>query len=70
LPASLYYAKKPGWWPNGTAWPWVGPDVAPMVGSLPAKTRSSAFDYYSAADATCTLNCGSYCCSVGSSCSL
>ncbi len=70
LPASLYYATKPRWWPSGAAWPWVGPDVTPKVGSLPAQTRSKAFDYYSTADASCTLNCGSYCCSVGPSCSL
>jgi hypothetical protein len=70
LPASLYYAKKPGWWPSGVAWPWVGPDVSPMVGALPAKTRSAAFNYYTSADASCTLNCGNYCCSVGSACSL
>jgi hypothetical protein len=70
LPASLYYAKKPGWWPSGVAWPWAGPDVSPMVGSLPAKTRSAAFNYYSSADASCTLNCANYCCSVGSACSL
>ncbi len=70
LPASLYYAKKPGWWPAGMAWPWVGPDVTPMVGSLPARTRSAAFNYDTSADASCTLNCGNYCCSVGSACSL
>ncbi|HEX8796518.1 MAG TPA: glycosyl hydrolase family 28-related protein [Polyangiaceae bacterium] len=70
LPASLYYATKPRWWPSGHAWPWVGPDIKPMVGSLPAEALSKAFDYYTAADASCTLNCGSYCCSVGPSCSL
>ncbi len=70
LPASLYYAAKPRWWPSGVAWPWVGPDVTPRVGALPAQTRAKAFDYYSTADAACTLNCGAYCCSVGSACSL
>lgn len=70
LPASLYYATKPRWWPSGVAWPWVGPDVTPKVGALPAQTLSKAFDYYSSADGSCTLNCGSYCCSVGPSCSL
>ena len=70
LPASLYYAKRPGWWPNNTAWPWVGPELTPKVGSLPAHDRSAAFDYYNGADGSCTLNCGNYCCSVGSSCSL
>jgi hypothetical protein len=70
LPASLYYKKRPGWWPAGAPWPWVGPDLAPRVGALPAKTRSDAFDYYESADASCTLDCGNYCCSVGPSCSL
>jgi hypothetical protein len=70
LPASLYYAKKPAWWPSGTAWPWAGPDLSPKVGTLPAQATSRAFDYYTAADASCTLNCGNYCCSVGPSCSL
>lgn len=27
LPASLYYASKPSWWPSTKAWPAVGPDV-------------------------------------------
>jgi hypothetical protein len=40
LPASFYLRAKPGWWPTGISWPWVGPDVAPMVGVLPAKDRS------------------------------
>jgi hypothetical protein len=40
LPASLYYAERPRWWPTGSAWPWVGPDLSPMVGTLPAKARS------------------------------
>jgi hypothetical protein len=70
LPASLYRAQKPAWWPAGTPWPWVGPDLTPRVGTLPAKTLSDAFDYYEAADASCTLNCGSYCCAVGPTCSL
>jgi hypothetical protein len=70
LPASLYYAARPAWWPAGTAWPWAGPDVSPMVGTLPAEARSRAFNYYNSADASCTLNCGAYCCSVGPSCSL
>jgi hypothetical protein len=34
------------------------------------QTRSKAFNYYSPADAACTLNCGAYCCSVGAACSL
>ncbi len=40
LPASLYLTARPSWWPAGTPWPWVGPDLAPMVGTLPAKDRS------------------------------
>jgi len=28
LPASLYYASKPSWWPTTKAWPPVGPDVS------------------------------------------
>ena len=40
LPPSLYRKSIPAWWPSGTAWPWVGPDVSPMVGTLPAKARS------------------------------
>jgi hypothetical protein len=70
LPASLYYAKRPGWWPSGTPWPWVGPDLTPRVGALPAHARGTAFDYAGASDGACTLNCGAYCCSVGPSCSL
>lgn len=27
LPASLYYSSEPSWWPSGTAWPPIGPDV-------------------------------------------
>jgi hypothetical protein len=42
LPASLYRSATPGWWPDGMPWPWVGPDVVPMVGTLPAKARSDA----------------------------
>jgi hypothetical protein len=70
LPSSLYYTKRPDWWPAGKPWPWVGPDLMPSVGSLPAQARSSAFDYYTSSDASCTLNCGAYCCSVGAACSL
>jgi hypothetical protein len=70
LPASLYYAQRPGWWPAATPWPWVGPELAKKVNGLPAQTRSSAFDYYTNADKSCSLNCGAYCCSVGSACTL
>jgi hypothetical protein len=40
LPDSLYLPAQPAWWPAGTAWPWAGPDLSPMVGTLPAKARS------------------------------
>ena len=40
LPPSLYLPAKPAWWPATTPWPWVGPDKTPMVGTLPAKSRS------------------------------
>ena len=40
LPASFYLRSKPGWWPASSPWPWVGPDLQPMVGTLPAKDRS------------------------------
>jgi hypothetical protein len=40
LPASLYRSARPGWWPAATPWPWAGPDLSPMVGTLPAKARS------------------------------
>jgi hypothetical protein len=42
LPSSLYLQAKPGWWPSGTPWPWAGPDLTPMVGTLPAKARSDS----------------------------
>jgi hypothetical protein len=42
LPASLYLAGRPAWWPTGVPWPWAGPDLTPMVGTLPAKARSDA----------------------------
>ena len=40
LPPSLYLASRPAWWPPEMAWPWAGPDLEPMVGTLPAKLRS------------------------------
>ena len=40
VPPSLYLAAKPAWWPAGSAWPWAGSDLTPMVGTLPAKARS------------------------------
>jgi hypothetical protein len=70
LPPSLYYSSKPAWWPAGKAWPWVGPDLTPKVGALPAKDRSDAFSYMNASDPACTLDCGNYCCHAGSGCSL
>jgi len=42
MPASLYLAAKPAWWPSGSAWPWAGSDLTPMVGTLPAKARSDS----------------------------
>ena len=42
LPSSFYLSAKPGWWPAGTPWPWAGPDLTPMTGTLPAKQRSDA----------------------------
>ena len=62
LPASLYYKAKPGWWPAGSAWPWTGPDIAPMVGTLPAQQVSAAFKYDTSNDPTCTPNVGNYSC--------
>jgi hypothetical protein len=70
LPASLYYAQRPGWWPAGSPWPWVTPDLATKVNALPAQTRSAAFDYYTTGDKSCTLDCGTYCCKVGNACTL
>jgi hypothetical protein len=42
LPPSLYLSSKPAWWPSGNPWPWAGPDLTPMVGTLPAKARSDS----------------------------
>jgi len=42
LPASLYLSTKPPWWPSTSSWPWSGPDLSPMVGTLPAKARSDS----------------------------
>ncbi len=39
LPDSLYLSGRPSFWPSGQAWPWVGPDRTPMIGTLPAKQR-------------------------------
>ena len=70
LPASLYLTAQPAWWPAGQAWPWVDPTLSTKVSALPAHDRSNAFNYNTAANASCTLNCGNYCCSVAASCSL
>jgi hypothetical protein len=70
LPASLYYTQRPAWWPSATPWPWAGPDLAPKVGTLPARARSASFNYETSADGACTLDCATYCCSVGPSCTL
>ncbi|QIP05492.1 right-handed parallel beta-helix repeat-containing protein [Bradyrhizobium symbiodeficiens] len=40
LPPSLYLSSRPAWWPSEMPWPWAGPDLEPMVGTLPAKLRS------------------------------
>ena len=38
IPASLYLTERPAWW--GTLpWPPIGPDLAPMVGDIPAQVR-------------------------------
>jgi hypothetical protein len=42
LPPSLYLAARPAWWPTGTAWPWAGSDLTPMLGALPARARSDS----------------------------
>ena len=70
LPASLYRATRPSFWPGSAPWPWVGPDLSPKVSALPAKDRSAAYEYTTPADPSCTLDCGNYCCSAGPSCSL
>ncbi len=39
---SLYYSSRPGWWPDGIAWPPIGPDHDPMVSPIPAEIRYKA----------------------------
>ncbi len=70
LPASLYYASQPAWWPAGTPWPWVGSDLSPMVGELPAQVASAAFDYATANDQSCTSSVANYdcCLATGAAC--
>lgn len=62
LPASLYYASKPAWWPADKAWPWVGPDLTPMVGTLPAQAYASTFNYTTPNDRSCTPDAANYRC--------
>jgi hypothetical protein len=38
LKNSMYYNAKPAFW-GSRAWPSIGPDLNPMIGSLPAKDR-------------------------------
>jgi hypothetical protein len=38
LPASLYLSAKPAWW-GSLAWPPIGPDLNPMVSTIPAQQR-------------------------------
>jgi hypothetical protein len=40
LPASLYLKNQPAWWPSDTPFPVFGPDLTPMIGSLPAHERA------------------------------
>jgi hypothetical protein len=44
IPASLYLSRRPSFWPSDEPWPWVGPDLDPMVGTLPAKARAEALE--------------------------
>ena len=39
LPDSYYLTNKPAWWGDG-AWPPIGPDLLPMVSTIPAYTRT------------------------------
>lgn len=39
IPPSAYLSGRPAFWPSGLPWPWAGPDLTPMVGTLPAKDR-------------------------------
>ena len=41
IPDSLYLKKKPAFFGN-QAWPWVGPDLDPMVKAFPARVRFEA----------------------------
>lgn len=39
IPPSLYYSSTPSWWPEGVAWPPMGPDLTPMASQIPAQIR-------------------------------
>lgn len=39
IPASLFYTARPGWWDADLPWPPIGPELSPMVGTLPAERR-------------------------------
>jgi hypothetical protein len=39
IPDSLYYSDQPSWWPDGVAWPPIGPDRDPMASKIPAQIR-------------------------------
>jgi hypothetical protein len=41
LPGSLYLSSKPSWWGN-LPWPAFGPDLNPMIGTIPAEVRYKA----------------------------
>ncbi|HXI51254.1 MAG TPA: glycosyl hydrolase family 28-related protein, partial [Candidatus Saccharimonadales bacterium] len=41
LPASLYLSARPRWW-GSLPWPVIGPDLNPIVSSLPARERFAA----------------------------
>ena len=47
LPASLYYASKPTWWPSSIPFPVIGPDCSPVNGIIPAQVRynNNQIDY-------------------------
>ncbi len=62
LPASLYYGSRPAWWPSDQPWPWVGPDLEPMVGTLPAQEISAGFDYDTPNNPECSPNLDNYSC--------
>jgi len=62
LPASLYYKAKPAWWPSASPWPWTGPDLTPMVGSLPAQITAAAFNYNTSNNPSCKANVDNYSC--------